>query len=56
MMWRPHCSFIRGIHILAVKLLHHDLPADLITQEQCSVSRKGADHGGGEAGVERPHT
>lgn len=40
----------------SIKLLHHELPADLITQEQCSISREGADHGWGKTRVERPHT
>lgn len=39
----------------AVELLHHELPAGLVTQEQSAVSREGAHHGGGEARVERPH-
>lgn len=53
---RPvHRSFLCVRCILAVKLLHHELPAGLITQEQCSVSREGADHGGGKTRVESPH-
>lgn len=40
----------------SIKLLHHELPADLIAQEKCSVSRESADHGRGETGVERPHS
>ncbi|KAI3373580.1 hypothetical protein L3Q82_022173 [Scortum barcoo] len=48
--------FIHVDRILAVKLLHHEFPAGLITQEQCSICREGADHGGGETRVESPHT
>lgn len=40
----------------AIKLLHHDLAADLVTQEKCAVSRKGADHGGRETRVEGSNT
>ena len=40
----------------AVKLLHHDLAAHLVTEEEGSVGGERADHGGREAGVERPHT
>lgn len=41
---------------LSIELLHHELPADLITQEQGSICREGADHGRGQTRVERPHT
>ncbi len=51
-----HHSFICARRILAVKLLHHELPAGLVTQEQRTVCREGADHGGGETRVESPHT
>lgn len=43
------------MQILAVKLFHHELAAGLITQEQSSISGEGADHGGGQTGVECPH-
>lgn len=44
------------MHVLAIKLLHHELPAGLVTQEQCSVGREGADHGGSKTRVECPNT
>lgn len=40
-------SLICAVHILTVKLLHHELAAGLITQEQGSVGGEAADHGGG---------
>lgn len=43
------------MHDVSIKLLHHELAAGLITQEQRSVGRKGADHGGGKTRVECPH-
>lgn len=44
------------VRIFSVKLVHHELAAGFITQEQSSISRERANHGGGKPGVKCPHT
>lgn len=44
------------VHIFSVKLVHHELAAGFVTQEQSSISGERANHGGGKPGVKCPHT
>ena len=44
-----------GCRLNVIKLLHHELPAELVAQEEGTVGWEGADHGGGEPGVQCSH-